>query len=1026
MFLRFPHCFRQRKGDSVERYNAFISYRHSPNDIKVAAEIQKQLERFRIPGSIRKATGIQKISRIFRDKEELSLTGDLNETIQNALDHSDFLILICSPAMKESFWVQKEIEYFLKSHSKRQILTVISEGEPGDVLPEILCYEEMLLPNEEGEEELVKVPVEPLSCDYRMSFRKARREELPRLAAPMIGCSYNDLRRRQRQYRMRRMAAAFSAAALLLATLSVYFAWSAAQIQSNYEKSLINQSEYLAAESRALLSSGDRLNSILLALEALPDEGEDRPVVTSAIHALTASTYAYVSPGRQIPGLETMVRPGGRIEEFFVDGNERYLAIMHDSYCVSIWDIEEQRYTMQSRLSKYITAIRFTARGDFVVFVGNKVQCYNSATGTLLWSYTVSDTLFTSDLTLTPSSGNIVIYDSEQFFLLDCETGTLLSHWQLPQAYKDLSISSICFSPDESLFALSCGVPASRDLLICTEDTSLLFRPEEGYIRAVTFDEEGALYLSVSQEQYNYFTGGNEALYTSDNGFVIKLSAAGEVLWKTPINSYHMISGDWFYFTEFLWDDETIPVLLYCYSNLCYAIRVDSGEILSREELLASIIDTYPVGVGVHCLLSNGDLAICNPSTSVIKSTPCFVSDCQGGLLGSGLYILDSSCTSLLIYSEDIFDQNWTPRYTLDSSHYAACSDGILFVSDGSSVSYLSSPEGSVRWTSDTELSISDIKVLGSFENQIVAMIRGKDQDNLTRTMFYLFQTEDGSQRHFTQENAVHMDAPVLNRGVVYYFAYDWNEDFSFYHYIACLDLRSGEVTQIRLPEEQTVPDKLFLSPSGSAMIMADQYGQYTRVCNNSFYPLVTSDSDEIVSFDRLISVVWSEDESLLALTEKEQITLYNQNYEAVVRIPTKDQQVGWIGFWEQNLLVVTEEALYRYDLSGRLLTEIPIAPVSTPCSCTLMVSRRGSLALMVNQQLCLINMTDWQSYASVSDCLYYDQENGIIYTLGEIDNVLQVGSYEEYDLGELMEMAKAQVGTLQLTEEDKAKYGLS
>lgn len=1010
----------------MERYNAFISYRHSPNDIKVAAEIQKQLERFHIPGPIRKVTGIQKISRIFRDKEELSLTGDLNETIQNALDHSDFLILICSPAMKESFWVQKELEYFLKSHNKCQILTVISEGEPCDVLPEILCYEEMLLPNEQGEEEMVKVPVEPLSCDYRMSFRKAKREELPRLAAPMIGCSYDDLRRRQRQYRMRRMAAVFSAAALLLATLSVYFAWSAAQIQSNYEKSLINQSEYLAAESRALLSSGDRLNSILLALEALPDEGGDRPVVTAAIHALTDSTYAYVSPGRQIPSLETMVRPGGRIEEFFADGNERYLAMKHDSYCVSIWDIEEQRYTMQSRLSKYITTIRFTEQGDFVILVGNEVQCYDAASGTQLWSYTVSDTLFMSDLTLTPSSGNIVIYDSEQFFLLDSKTGALLTHWKLPEAHKDLSISSICFSPDESLFALSCGVPASRNLLICTEEDSLLFTPEEGYIRAVTFDKDGALYLSVSRDQYNYFTSGNEALYTSDNGYVIKLRATGEVLWKAPINSYHMISGDWFYFTEFLRDDETIPVLLYCYSNLCYAICANSGEILSREELLASIIDTYPVGVGVHCLLSNGDLAICNPSTSVIKSIPCFVSDCQGGLLGSGLYILDSSSTSLLIYSEDIFDQNWTPRYTLDSSYYAPCSEGILFVSGSSSVSYLSSPEGAVRWVADTELSISDITVLGSFENQIVAMIRGKDQDGLTQTMFYLFQTEDGTQRHFTQENAVHMEAPVLNKGIVYYFAYDWNEDFSFYHYIACLDLRNGEMKQIRLPDEQAIPDNLFLSPSGDSMIMANQYGQYTRICEAAFLPLVTSDSDEIIPFDRLISAVWSEDESLLALTEKEQITLYNQNYEPIVRISIKDQQVGWIGFWKQNLLVVTEEAFCRYDLSGRLLTEISIDRVSTPCSCTFSVSQRGSLALLVDQQLFLINTADWQCYASVSDCIYYDQDNKIIYTLGEVDDVLQVGSYEEYDLSELMEMAKEQVGNLQLAEEDKAKYGLS
>ena len=103
----------------ITHYNAFVSYRHAPLDIRVAAEIQKQLERFSIPKPIQKATGVRKIDRIFRDKEELPITSDLNETIENALQNSDYLIVICSQSTKESVWVQREIAFFLKSHSRK-------------------------------------------------------------------------------------------------------------------------------------------------------------------------------------------------------------------------------------------------------------------------------------------------------------------------------------------------------------------------------------------------------------------------------------------------------------------------------------------------------------------------------------------------------------------------------------------------------------------------------------------------------------------------------------------------------------------------------------------------------------------------------------------------------------------------------------------------------------------------------------------------------------------------------------------
>ncbi|MEE3467399.1 MAG: toll/interleukin-1 receptor domain-containing protein, partial [Eubacterium sp.] len=92
------------------KYNAFISYKHAPEDNKVADAVHKGLEHFHIPGKIRKKTGVKKINRIFRDKAELPITNDLSDNIADALANSDYLIVLCSTNTKESAWVPREIE----------------------------------------------------------------------------------------------------------------------------------------------------------------------------------------------------------------------------------------------------------------------------------------------------------------------------------------------------------------------------------------------------------------------------------------------------------------------------------------------------------------------------------------------------------------------------------------------------------------------------------------------------------------------------------------------------------------------------------------------------------------------------------------------------------------------------------------------------------------------------------------------------------------------------------------------------
>ncbi len=46
----------------IEHYNAFISYKHEPEDIKIAKTIQKSLERYHIPKKLRDSTGGKELS----------------------------------------------------------------------------------------------------------------------------------------------------------------------------------------------------------------------------------------------------------------------------------------------------------------------------------------------------------------------------------------------------------------------------------------------------------------------------------------------------------------------------------------------------------------------------------------------------------------------------------------------------------------------------------------------------------------------------------------------------------------------------------------------------------------------------------------------------------------------------------------------------------------------------------------------------------------------------------------------------
>ncbi len=290
-------------------YNAFISYSHNERDTYIAKKLHFMLEHYRIPRKLRSASGKTHITRVFRDREELTLSSDLTEDIKEALESSEFLIVICSPNAAQSMWVEKEIELFLRSHDRRKVLLVLAEGEPEDAFPDI-----------------IKKYTEPMAGDVRgdnkREINKKMKTEILRIIAPMLSCTYDSLKQRHREYLLQRIIAGLSAVAVLTVLFALYALDQRQQINDRYEEARRNQARYLCEISDQLLRSGDRIGALKTALAIRSeDDKETEPVVPEQMYALNNSLYTYDYSGSLQFKPDTIYELEGQVH--YIDEDEK-------------------------------------------------------------------------------------------------------------------------------------------------------------------------------------------------------------------------------------------------------------------------------------------------------------------------------------------------------------------------------------------------------------------------------------------------------------------------------------------------------------------------------------------------------------------------------------------------------------------------------------------------------------------------------------------------------------------------------
>lgn len=199
-------------------YRAFISYSHE--DEHWAAWLQKSLESFRVPRRLvsRKA-GAQvprKLAPVFRDREDLSTAHNLSERIIDALERSEALIVICSPAAARSPWVNEEIRYFRRLGREEQIFCLVVDGDPALPAGDGGCFPPALIASDKAGS------AEPLAADLREHADGKKLARL-KLIAGLLGVGLDQLRRREfrRKIRWATVLSLFAAGVLALGFLTM-------------------------------------------------------------------------------------------------------------------------------------------------------------------------------------------------------------------------------------------------------------------------------------------------------------------------------------------------------------------------------------------------------------------------------------------------------------------------------------------------------------------------------------------------------------------------------------------------------------------------------------------------------------------------------------------------------------------------------------------------------------------------------------------------------------------------------------
>lgn len=1017
-------------------YNAFISYRHHPQDIKVAETIHRSLERFRVPKALKKQG--KTIDRLFRDKEELPITSSLTDTITMALRNSDYQIVICSTHLKDSYWVQREIETFLQTHTKDKVLTVLVDGDnPYDVIPEILTYNEVTDPDTG---EIRREPIEPLSCDWRLPHRKAMKEELPRLAAVLLGCSYDDLRQRQKQYRMRRLITGLSIGVAASLALAGYFLHTGIQIQENLNRSLRNQSQYLASASQDVLSSGDRLTAIALALEALPGTDNERPYVAIAEQALTDALMLY-EQNTEVTSVASF-GADALVDDFVVTDDAETLYIIDDRSIVTVWDTTTFRKLSAFSIGTCNSALLTDNDGNLLVIGGENqatLLCYNRS-GDLLWQLeNCSDIAFCQGkntllalrtenvqslehiglqnfllLQIDPNSGQ---YLAEPFLLFSSETayGPALASDTYYEG-RPIPISTYSTEADSCIYLADPTTGTCAAALHYSNLMETLSVSEDGHMFALVSDGSGM--MNGRYQSYYTYSPAGAVLHCID-------MTKNKTLWTRQLTSCTYSASN------------TVAVIpdsdrIFCqYGSTYFQLDGSTGKILAECNGPDYPLDLIISADSVWLLLANGTAGTYDFADNTVSVIQYMDSGLLMGHANHGIYILPELSTDVILYRTVADDSyvTFSGEYETYISDARICGDYLATIS----YKYMQVFNMSTRellWKTEINYSHDLIDFSPDGSTLYVLDDRGPmlEYDTLSGTVTrWELPTADMPQLYISK------DTMYLSDGSLYYIVTNYTDNLPYL--VSCsLDTHEGILYPI-LSEDAAASwdpwtNRLRIEHVGAQYILLWSGGDLYRFDRTTGQvQLLLTDIAEHPNF-----LYDTEKDSLTLAVDQEIWVIDVKSSEISRTISLPNYTALSFCYRDGDLLALCDDGqVHRFDSKGNELSVICLSLYSTFYSgvkylyteeigITWQFTGDGALVLRALDMGNIIN-TEQSTYTC--DVPYL-----ITYHAGTDSFICKSGStftaYSRCSLEDLMLKAEDALGEFELTADQRAYYGLN
>ncbi len=1024
----------------IDHYNAFISYKHAPEDNRVAEAVQRGLERFHIPKKIQKKTGMKRIQRVFRDKDELPITSNLSGTIAYALEHSDYLIVICSTNTKESMWVPREIEYFLRNHTKQQILTVLVNGEPNEVIPPMLQYEDRVYNGAQGQQ-MFRFPLEPLSCDYRLPMRKANHVELPRLASCLIGCSYDELMNRRRQYKMQRMALGFAGALAILLGFSGYMAYSRYRIHKTYLESLRNQSKYLANESEKLLDEEQRISAIQLALEAMPkDEKDDRPVTPDAISALNAATLAYVSESPTNINAEWNYQLPNTVNKFYVSPEANTLAALDNSGVLIVWNTASHEEILHlDSPEQRICGILYLNNDTLLEWDYDIATAYDLKSGKAKWTYTFEDCYSSADSFVVSDKYLYILLDNGGLAKINTADGKVEKNIQLDMGKNEgITINDMTLSPDGTKIAFSGFVDWSTYNIGVVDLNSgkVSFADStEDMIRDVAFADDNNVMVAYSKDAMNSsMSFGNNSILSADHTDIKCLKAID----LSEVWSADFVCNDVMIQSGFLALPETKSVCYFC-GNIATVYDTKSGEVKYENNINDSIIDASDRdgdGVPVYITEEGGIAYPVAENDDGAAYTKYLTDNISKAIVHEGIYANKQMTSEIIYYGTDVYDKSWKEikeGITLSRIYNDTYMDetvlAIITSEDdkpGLLAYNLEDPSKIHQLELDGD-SAYNFDILGAYEGKLYIANSSSGSYNLVTVNMSTgdMDSVDICESYYDPGKT----ASFSNGKLTYSYSKDYQDN-----YVVVQDIKNGKTKEYSLPTEKYAPT---MAPAyfekSNLIYYADEEGDF----------FINAKNDKIqemglpASWTETSIIAASGDEKTFAISDKSQIQLVTPDGSTKFTIACPGVEPVGMAFYkpekskEELLLVVYDDgSFYRYstttgDIKGKSETSVYYGSTD---KAEFIFSEDGSNLYIQSGDLTrLIDIDSWTETTYIEHCFGYHRKTDRFLTYSNPNyEEYKIGYYDRYSNEELVAKAKEITGGTELSDELKTRYGLS